>query len=133
MLQAYYDSTLDTEIWEKLFMHVAIGPEIRKAKSKGEVFCSAQKHLCLLFNLHDVQWGSNADGDIGRSIDSYCCKVLQQFAKKHHTELGFGTFAQWERSSVTHMIERIVSFVSNSSYHHPMIFFFPAKYSIESI
>ncbi|KAJ7042379.1 hypothetical protein C8F04DRAFT_1251820 [Mycena alexandri] len=106
MLYAYYDSTADPEIWEKLFMPLAIGPGIRKAQAQGRVLCSARKHLCLLFDFNNIQC-EHVDGKgLGRAIDSYCCAILREFAKKHHIKLGFTTFNEWEKTPLE-MIQKI--------------------------
>ncbi|KAJ7163743.1 hypothetical protein C8R46DRAFT_1352583 [Mycena filopes] len=119
MLNAWYDSTISPELWEKLFLPLAIGPAIRKAQLTGKgLFWSARKHLCLAFNFADVHWDRADGSSVARAIESYCFAVLQQFVEKHHKELGFNTFERWE-PSLTHRIEKIENTLLKQFHSNP--------------
>ncbi|KAJ7512614.1 hypothetical protein B0H11DRAFT_800 [Mycena galericulata] len=105
MLLAWYDSTMSPEMHDQLFVPLEIGPQVHAARSKpgGKSPYSAREHLCLVFELREVEWKTSTGGKgLARSIESYCCGILREFVDKH--DLGNNELFPWDNASSELMI-----------------------------
>ncbi|KAJ7512609.1 hypothetical protein B0H11DRAFT_1946487 [Mycena galericulata] len=118
VLSLWYDWSIPPQIHEKIFMSLDIGPTFKEALSKlpadSQLPYSARRHLCLVFNLGEIQFDGITDGKkISRRIDEYCCRVIQQFVQKYKDQLGFHEFSVFDLASPVNMMEKIQTVLMN--------------------